>query len=1143
MHPQNLLFSDILKLNKQHTHSLYIGLNLHGGNVSDLKIEGGEDPKDYHVTLLWGKFTPRSDIDDTVCRIQSVMKEIQNDIPERTVFYHERRFEASQSSDGKDVIVAAATGGELEQAHKKVLDVLKKEGITVEKTFPTYVPHLTLAYIEPGAEHELRVLDHSADVKDITVCIKRLDTNEKEYERVFGMVAKSFSHLMKFNPYHDRLGRFSGANGAASFTYKPGASTAHNKAIERAKAQSEADAGKGFKGTLYHGSPNTDIKEFDMKRAGQNTSSGEKLLFFTDNKQMADDFSYERLEGSSKFFQKRGKKGRVYEVDVEMKNPLDLRKLSDKDIDNILKLDEDGILTKQDVQRYAQSNHQLLKAGLTLTSESLKGLGYDGLIANTGKAGHNSLEYAVVDSKQAKIRKSNDMNEQGSLSKSSFLIHKADEEKRLVFGWALVSATTDGQQIIDLQGDVVNQDDLEEGAYEYVLNFRDAGEEHIGSLRKKARMVESVVFTEEKMQAIGIPPGTIPIGWWIGFYVDDDATWEKIKDGTYTMFSIEGKAVREPIKEPLTKSIAKSFSELVEKFNPYHDSKGRFTTAGTATSFTYKPGQGKMYDNAIAREKERHAQETSAAAPPKKYKVKRPKEETPRVKEIKKVEDKIRNQNFESAAVIDSEGNTLFFKDGQRSQVGFSRLECMQMANNTLTHNHPRCSMFSPEDLNCMITNNMQEIRATNRDGTTYSMRRADGGFIASKAIDFVGVYASEYPNSNKFAQKELDRRGFQDKIWKGEITHDEANQEFGRVTAKYMAEFAQKTASQYGLVFTVEHASVSKSFWREVMYADIEKGNELVLDRDTNDAMDQAFNEWLEKHGLSEKGKVAKSFSELMKFNPYHDRLGRFATSSGYASFTLRTKDPSKQHMADMAVAREKDKAVAASGKANAEKIIADQENKLKSILRDGAQVNLKGVDPELAESTVKNIEMVINRYPGTKDAYAGFTTDDPEPGYFNDKKGVMACYSTSTKMIHLNQKYYSDKEAFEKRYKESIDKKHSPEGTTVDSVVVHEMGHAIDRYLSLETMDIWKVNWGGDSVSTRLWNNNIKNAEKKGTPLTSKDITDGLSRYATKNAAEYFAEGFAEFMTSSSPRPMAQKVGKHMEIYYKKAQKAKGN
>ena len=53
----------------------------------------------------------------------------------------------------------------------------------------------------------------------------------------------------------------------------------------------------------------------------------------------------------------------------------------------------------------------------------------------------------------------------------------------------------------------------------------------------------------------------------------------------------------------------------------------------------------------------------------------------------------------------------------------------------------------------------------------------------------------------------------------------------------------------------------------------------------------------------------VAKTFSEILKFNPYHDSRGRFTSANGYASFTVRTKDPKKQHMADMAVAREKDR------------------------------------------------------------------------------------------------------------------------------------------------------------------------------------------------------------------------------------------
>lgn len=512
----------------------------------------------------------------------------------------------------------------------------------------------------------------------------------------------TFEEILKFNPYHDSRGRFASANSAVSFSYKPGASAAHDLAIQREKDRSdedgEAPTGKGFKGTLYHGSPATNIEEFDINRAGENTSSGEKLIFFTDSKQTAEDFSYERLEGSTGFTQQRGKKGRVYEVDVEMKHPLDFRKLSEEDIDNILQLDADGLLTR-DLVKQLSGNHQLLKASLKIDAKTLKNLGYDGIIANMGKDGHNALEYGVVDSRQTRIVKSarsavlfiglkidgadslaieggespedfhvtlvygefdpllrdddaidvcvqsaideirdtipdkihfdalnrfpasessdgkdviyaqvaagqleqvrkdllkalkkeginvkdtfpeykphmtlayidpdeehdlHKIDETGTVRKimighgressheNNYTIYKTDDDKRLVFGWASVSIKVDGEQIEDRQQDMIDPEDLEEAAYEYVLNFRDTGEEHIPTMRKKGKLVESCVFTAEKQKAMGIPEGILPIAWWIGFKIEDDEAWEKVKNGTYKMFSIEGKAKRIPVEK------------------------------------------------------------------------------------------------------------------------------------------------------------------------------------------------------------------------------------------------------------------------------------------------------------------------------------------------------------------------------------------------------------------------------------------------------------------------------------------------------------------------------------------------------------------------------------------------------------------
>ena len=130
----------------------------------------------------------------------------------------------------------------------------------------------------------------------------------------------------------------------------------------------------------------------------------------------------------------------------------------------------------------------------------------------------------------------------GDILKGKFKIMKSDDEKRLAFGWASVSVRVDGEVIRDWQGDIIEPGELENAAYEYVRLYGEGGEMH--QRGGVADLVESVVFTEEKMQAMGIPKGTLPVGWWIGFKVLDKEVWEKVKDGTYPMFSIEGEAER-----------------------------------------------------------------------------------------------------------------------------------------------------------------------------------------------------------------------------------------------------------------------------------------------------------------------------------------------------------------------------------------------------------------------------------------------------------------------------------------------------------------------------------------------------------------------------------------------------------------------
>ena len=133
------------------------------------------------------------------------------------------------------------------------------------------------------------------------------------------------------------------------------------------------------------------------------------------------------------------------------------------------------------------------------------------------------------------------------VKKKKFKVMKSDDERHLAFGWANVSIRADGGLIEDWQEDIIEPEELENAAYRFVEFYREGGEMH--ERGGAAVLVERVEFTEEKMQAIGIPAGILPVGWWIGFKVLDEEVWEKVKDGTYSMFSIEGTAERAEVED------------------------------------------------------------------------------------------------------------------------------------------------------------------------------------------------------------------------------------------------------------------------------------------------------------------------------------------------------------------------------------------------------------------------------------------------------------------------------------------------------------------------------------------------------------------------------------------------------------------
>ena len=95
---------------------------------------------------------------------------------------------------------------------------------------------------------------------------------------------------------------------------------------------------------------------------------------------------------------------------------------------------------------------------------------------------------------------------------------------------------------------------MERSAYRYVLDSRKGGDMHArvgkGLLsgwsepKHTADLVESFVVTPEKLQSLGLPGDALPLGWWVGFQVNDDEQWALVKDGKRSGFSIHGTGTR-----------------------------------------------------------------------------------------------------------------------------------------------------------------------------------------------------------------------------------------------------------------------------------------------------------------------------------------------------------------------------------------------------------------------------------------------------------------------------------------------------------------------------------------------------------------------------------------------------------------------
>ena len=159
-----------------------------------------------------------------------------------------------------------------------------------------------------------------------------------------------------------------------------------------------------------------------------------------------------------------------------------------------------------------------------------------------------------------------------------------------------------------------------------------------------------------------------------------------------------------------------------------------------------------------------------------------------------------------------------------------------------------------------------------------------------------------------------------------------------------------------------------------------------------------------------------------------------------------------------------------------------------------------------ELQKHIYNNYKQVYDKYPQLK--YGGLQIGKlAERTYANS-------FSYSN-VVTLNKDKYSDLKELEKSYANTVEKKFHPQGTDYNSIITHELGHGLLDYITKKT---GKTGY------------EIREQVLKKLKIKQKDVKEYLSEYAMKKprmAHEFFAEAFAEYMTSKNPRPLAVAFG----------------
>ena len=203
--------------------------------------------------------------------------------------------------------------------------------------------------------------------------------------------------------------------------------------------------------------------------------------------------------------------------------------------------------------------------------------------------------------------------------------------------------------------------------------------------------------------------------------------------------------------------------------------------------------------------------------------------------------------------------------------------------------------------------------------------------------------------------------------------------------------------------------------------------------------------------------------------------------------------------------------------------KIVSEEEKKQVELIRQkfidnefffsgtNKYLSLDGMDAKSANSVYETFDKLFESFPEIKGKLPAIKTKIMPSNIFARTEIVYG-----QRQIYLNSAFYKDFDALVNAYKQTVENNLHPAGTSYVSNIYHEFAHCLEDYLYQRMPNKIKKRYRSFSEYAMVETFRL-------TKLSTDNIISNVSRYATKDSREWFAECFAEGFESATPREMA--------------------